>query len=378
MDADQFATGDNGCSARRRALADEPIPADKQRLFLRRRDCGVPTISRSLAMIYADQRWIGDHGIGRFARHVLADLEYCPVSLATNPAAPLDAWRLTRALAGLRRDDLFFSPGYNTPLFCRAPFIFAIHDLSHIYCPENSSPTIQLYYATIMKRACHRAAKILTVSEFTRRQIVEWSGVSPQKVFNVGCGVDAAYQPEGDKYGLPFPYFLCVSNRKRHKNEFRVVEAFARAQVDAGTHLVFTGEPMADIERWIERQKVRSRVNFVGVVPEEKLPALYRGAEALIFPSLYEGFGLPVLEAMACGTPVVTANVTAMPEVAEGAALLVDPTSVEEIARAVEKLVDDVSLRHQLREKGLVRATEFSWTNSRARVHQLITQKRAG
>jgi glycosyltransferase involved in cell wall biosynthesis len=324
-------------------------------------------------MIYADQRWFGNHGIGRFARHVLADLEYGSVSLSTNPAAPLDAWRLARALRDLTPDDIFFSPGYNTPLFCRAPFVFAIHDLSHIYCPENSSAMIQLYYATIMKRACHRAAKILTVSEFTRRQIVEWSGVGPEKVFNVGCGVDPAYRPDGDRYGLPFPYLLCVSNRKRHKNEFRLVEAFAKARLDAGMHLVFTGEPMAEVQQWIEHQKITARVHFVGVVQEEKLPALYRGAKALIFPSLYEGFGLPILEAMACGIPVVTANVTAMPEVAGGAALLVNPNSVDEIAGAMEQVVNDASLQRELRKKGRIRAAEFSWARSRAKVHELIT-----
>ena len=159
-------------------------------------------------MIYADQRWIGDHGIGRFARHVLADLDYRPVALAGHPAAPLDAQRLSRALSGLKRDDLFFSPANNSPLFCTARFVFTIHDLSHIYCPENSNSLIRLYYATVMKRACRRALSILTVSEFTRSQVIEWSGVSAEKVFNVGCGVDPTYQPAKNCYGLQFPYLL--------------------------------------------------------------------------------------------------------------------------------------------------------------------------
>jgi glycosyltransferase involved in cell wall biosynthesis len=315
-------------------------------------------------MIYADQRWIGNHGIGRFARHVLADLDYRPVPLASNPAAPLDAWRLARALTDLTSQDIFFSPGYNTPLFCHAPFVFVIHDLSHIYCPENSSPLIQLYYATVMKRACHRAAKILTVSEFTRGQIIEWSGASPERVFNVGCGVEAAYKPQGDSYNLPFPYLLCVSNRKRHKNEFRTVEAFSRAAIDSRIHLVFTGKPTTDLARFIARHQVAARVEFVGVVAEEDLPSLYRGAKGLIFPSLSEGFGLPILEAMACGTPVVTSNITAMPEVAGDAALLVDPTSVEQIARAMEQIVKNVSLREKLREKGLARSAKFLWAST--------------
>ena len=326
-------------------------------------------------MTYADQRWIGNHGIGRFAKHVLGGLTYRPVPLQSHPAAPLDSWFLSRVLRRITPDDLFFSPGYNTPLFCPAPFVFTIHDLGHIYCPENSSPMIKLYYASIMKRACHRAARILTVSEFTRRQIVEWSGVTSDKVFNVGCGVDTVYQPDGDKYELPFSYLLCVSNRKPHKNEFRVVEAFAKADIDRRIHLIFTGEPTASLSRFIERQQLRERIHFVGLVPEAKLPSLYRGAKALIFPSLYEGFALPVLEAMACGIPAVTSNVTAMPEVAADAALLVDPTSAEQIARAMEQIVYDDSFRAQLREKGKRRAGQFSWTTTVNNVCQLLGGK---
>jgi glycosyltransferase involved in cell wall biosynthesis len=325
-------------------------------------------------MIYADQRWIGDHGIGRFARHVLAGLDYRKVPLASHPAAPFDAWRLARALRGLTRNDLFFSPGYNSPLFCASPFVFSIHDLSHIYCPENSSPLIRLYYATVAKRACHRAASILTVSEFTRKQIVEWSGVPHEKVFNVRCGVDPGYHPEVEPHNLPFPYLLCVSNRKRHKNEFRVVQAFAMAGIASSMRLVFTGEPTAELADCIERNHAATSVNFVGAVAEMNLPSVYRSAEALIFPSLYEGFGLPVLEAMACGTPVVTANGSALPEVAGDAALLVDPTSVEEIAGAMQRIVSDTSLRRELRRKGLARAAQFSWASTAAKVGELLRE----
>jgi glycosyltransferase involved in cell wall biosynthesis len=323
-------------------------------------------------VIYADQRWIGNHGIGRFARNVLPAIRYTPISLGGNPAAPLDTWRLSRALKNLTREDLFFSPGYNAPLFCPSAFIFAIHDLSHIYCAENSSALIRLYYETVAKRACDRAAAVLTVSAFTRLQILEWSGIPPDKVSDVSCGVEASYRPEGETYGFRFPYLLCVSNRKPHKNESRLVMAFARAKV-SGMHLVFTGEPSPRIMRCIEKERVKDRVHFTGIVPETELPALYRGAEALVFPSLYEGFGLPVLEAMACGTPVVTASTTAMPEIAGDAALLVDPTSVEQIVHAIERIVDDDSLRLCLREKGLLRAAQFSWEQTRDRVRKVIS-----
>lgn len=323
-------------------------------------------------MIYADQRWIGPHGIGRFAAHVLPELNYHPVSLTSNPAAPLDSLRLARALSTISPNDLFFSPGYNSPLFCKSPFIFCVHDLSHIYCPENSSPLIRLYYATIMKRACGRALKIITVSEFTRGQIVEWSGVPRDKVVNVRCGVGPEYHPGDDTYGLPFPYLLSTSNRKPHKNEFRVVQAFARARLAADVRLVFTGKPTPELSACAERHGVTSSVHFLGPVPDSKMPPLYRGAHAVIFPSLYEGFGLPPLEAMACGIPVVTSNITAMPEVAGDAALLVDPTSVEEIADAINRIVSDTSLRRQLRERGLIRAAKFPWSNTAAMVREVI------
>jgi glycosyltransferase involved in cell wall biosynthesis len=302
---------------------------------------------------------------------VLPAIHYSPIALSGRPAAPLDAWRLSRALRTLKRHDLFFSPGYNAPLSCPSPFIFTIHDLSHVYCAENSSPLIRLYYATVAKRACDRAAAVITVSEFTRSQILEWSGIPSANVINVSCGVEASYCPEGDSYALPFPYLLCVSNRKLHKNESRLVMAFATAKV-SGMHLVFTGEPSPRIMKCIEEQHVTDRVYFAGIVPEAELPSLYRGAEALVFPSLYEGFGLPVLEAMACGTPVVTANMTAMPEVAGDAALLVDPTSVGQIANSIERIVNDSSLQLCLRTKGLARAAQFSWSQTSDRINEIL------
>jgi glycosyltransferase involved in cell wall biosynthesis len=118
--------------------------------------------------------------------------------------------------------------------------------------------------------------------------------------------------------------------------------------------------------------QVRARIDFAGLVPESKLPALYRGARALVFPSLYEGFALPVVEAMASGTPVVTSNVSAMPEIAGDATLLVDPSSVQQIADAIQQIMSDASLRDQLRERGLARASQFSWARTAAGVQALL------
>jgi glycosyltransferase involved in cell wall biosynthesis len=323
-------------------------------------------------MIYADQRWISTHGIGRFARHVLAYIEYRPIVLESHPASALDTIRLSGALRNVTRDDLFFSPGYNAPLFCTAPVVFTVHDLNHIDRPENSSPFKRLYYATVLKRSCRSAAAILTVSDFSRRRIIEWSGVPPEKVVNVRCGVDDKYRLDVPPYKFPFPYLLCVSNRKGHKNEFKTVEAFARAKAIAGVRLVFTGTPTPRLVECINSHHIDERVHFVGAIPEAQLPSLYRSAEALIFASFYEGFGLPVLEAMACGTPVVTSNSSALPEVAGDAALLIDPASVEQIANAIERVMNDTSLRQQLRQKGLTQAARFSWNDTASKVREIL------
>jgi glycosyltransferase involved in cell wall biosynthesis len=323
-------------------------------------------------MVYADDRRIGNHGIGRFAREVLSGLKYRPVPLNTDPDSPLDPWRLTRALKGLKHSDLFFSPAYNPPLDCPGAFVITLHDLNHLDRRENSSPLKRLYYASIVRRACHLAAHVFTVSEFSRERIIQWSGVSPDKVVNVRCGIGPEFSPNVDPYCLPYPYILCVSNRKRHKNELRQIEAFAAADVPGDMRLLFTGEPTAELMNCILHHHVSPRVRFLGNVPEADLPSLYRSAEALLFVSLYEGFGLPVLEAMASGTPVVTSNTSALPETAGGAALLVEPTVVDQIARAIERVIRETPLRSQLREMGLQRAKEFSWISTVSKVQRLF------
>ena len=325
-------------------------------------------------MIYADQRWVGNHGIGRFAREVLATLSFQPVPLTSHPAAAPDPLRLAWALKKLTSRDLFYSPGYSAPLFCAAPYIFTIHDLNHIDRPENSSVSKRVYYATVLKRACHRAVRVLTVSDFTRSRIIEWAGVSPEKVLTIPCGVGPEFSPDVHLSSFPAPYMLCVSNRKGHKNEFRTVQAFAAAGLPAEMKLLFTGEPTAELSSHIESLGLISRVYFAGHIPESDLPSLYKSAVALVFVSLYEGFGLPVVESMACGTPVLTSNTSSLPEAAGGAALLVDPMSVEQIAEGIRRLASDDTLRETLRERGLNRTRCLTWARTAEQVHQVITQ----
>lgn len=324
--------------------------------------------------VYFDYRWIGEHGIGRVARILEQRLSLPRIVAQGAPSSPADPLRLMIAMLRLPKGAAVFSPGYNAPLFVVRPFIFTIHDLNHIDRSENSSALKRLYYRLIMRRACHKAFRVLTVSEFSRQRIIAWAGVEPNRVVNVGNGVDECYRPDAIPYAPGFSYLLCVSNRKAHKNEPKVLEAFARADIDLAIRLIFTGEANERLLTLCRQLGVENRVAFIGRVPEEDLPGLYRGAVALVFPSLYEGFGLPVIEAMACGTPVLTSNTTSLPEVAGDAALLVDPLSVEQITQGIERLCTDEALLTVLAERGLRQAAMFRWDGVSDKVQAVLDE----
>jgi Glycosyltransferase len=277
-------------------------------------------------------------------------------------------------MARLPKDAVVFIPGYNAPLWPVRRFIFTVHDLNHIDVPQNSSAVKRLYYRFIIRRACHAALRVLTVSEFSRQRIIEWAGVAPQQVVCVGNGVDESFCPEGERHDPGFGYLLMVSNRRAHKNEERALAAFAKARIDPTIHLLLTGLPSDALKAQIARLGLRGRVVFLGRVEDAQLPALYRGAMGLLFPSLYEGFGLPVLEAMACGIPVLTSTVAALPEVAGDAALLVDPYDVDAMAEGIERLLLDDTLRARLYQAGPRRAAMFQWDDVAVRVGRVLAE----
>jgi glycosyltransferase involved in cell wall biosynthesis len=320
--------------------------------------------------IILDDSWLGFGGIGRFSSEVNSRLffsrRFC---LNGRPASPTSIFKLSKFVP---KGAITFLPGYLPPFYPRGQFAFTIHDLNHIDRPENSNLLKKLFYRVIVKRGCRKAYKVLTVSEFSKKRIIEWSGVSSDKVVNVGNGVDKAFNSTVESYNLGSPYFLCVGNRKAHKNEARVVEAFAHANIDESIQLIFTGLPTDPLESLISQYGLKGRVTFMGNVSEDTLPSLYKGARSLLFPSLYEGFGLPVLEAMACGTPVITSNCTSLPEVAGGAALLVDPLDTQELQVAIEQLEKDTILRENLVEKGFERARLFTWERTAQKVQEVL------
>lgn len=323
--------------------------------------------------IYYDARWIGDHGIGRVARELDQSLRLPHLNIGGIPTSPFDTFRFLFAIMfRTPKDACVFSPGYNAPLFLLRPYVFIIHDLNHIDRAENSSFLKRIYYKVVMRRACHNATAILTVSEYSKRRIVEWSNVNPARVVNVGSGVDQAYSDSGDVHLPGYSYLFCVSNRRAHKNEQRILEAFAGANLNTSIRLVLTGLPTDALRSLAERLGVADRLVFAGRVPECDLPSYYRGAIALVFPSLYEGFGLPVIEAMACGTPVLTSNTTSLPEAAGTAALLVDPLSVADISQGMERLCKDAGFRRFLINAGFQQARKFSWDRVTDKVKEVL------
>lgn len=325
--------------------------------------------------IFYDARWIGDHGIGRVARMLDQSLRLPHLQVGGSPSSPLDALRMFFAITfRTPAKSCVFSPGYNAPLFTFKPYVFMIYDLNHIDRAENSSRLKRLYYELIMRRACRNAAAVMTVSEYSKARIVEWAGVPESKITNVGIGVDGAYAPTVTPHAPGYPYLLCVSNRRSHKNEPRVLEAFAKAQIDPEIRLILTGTATEALLAQAEQLGIAQRVIFAGRVPEADLPGYYRGAVALVFPSLYEGFGLPAIEAMACGVPVLTSNTTSLPEAAGNAALLVDPESVEQISAGIERLCGDQPLRAQMIERGFVQAAHFTWEMTTTRVSNVLRE----
>ncbi len=323
-------------------------------------------------MIY-DSRWEGSHGIGRFATELHARLPECvPVALTGGPSHPLDPFRL-RFYLNKEKPELFFSPGYNPPFGRPCPFAFCVHDLNHLFIKENSSILKRAYYRYIVRPSIHRARIVFTGSEFSKSQICEWSGARSEEVMAVGYGVSDSFVLQGPRYDNSRPYFLCVGNHKSHKNLVRAIQAFAWRFSRSEFMILFTGTASSQLKDEIGRLGIADQTKFLGYVSDAELACLYRGAVALVFVSLYEGFGLPIIECMACGTPVLTANTTATPEAAGDAAILVDPYDVEAIADGMHRLADDSMLTDYLRVKGLARATGFSWDRIGNKVRDVLS-----
>lgn len=280
------------------------------------------------------------------------------------------------SLARKARVDVLINPINTAPLaFPRN--ILVIHDLSFLEHPEWFGWGFLRFYRTIVPRAARRALAVVTVSEYSKGRIVDLLGVPPERVHVIYQGVDPKFCPVGQdeveevrrKFGLARPYVLFVGSIAPRKNLTAAIAAFdlVRKKLSAVYELVVVGTKSFQFSS-VELPEAAQSVRAIGYMTDENLPALYAGAELLLYPSLYEGFGLPPLEAMACGTPVVTSNCTSLPEVVGDAALVVDPSNVDQLADAICRVLTDRHLAQELRRRGPERARRFSWNEAAQRM----------
>ncbi len=364
--------------------------------------------------IAIDARKLRDFGIGTYIRNILIELsrrdqatEYVvlcrpddlesgevlgrnfrmvPETAPTYSVA--EQFRIPLALAR-ERVQLVHEPHYVLPPAIRCRSVVTIHDCIHLMFPQYLPSRLAFAYAKAsMWSATRTADRVLTVSEASKRDILRFFDIPPERVEVIYNAIDERFLGAADptrmdltrqRYQLDHPFVLYVGNIKPHKNVERLVEAFALARRHApdDLKLIIIGDELSKypvLRQSVHRHKLDKHVRFLGFQPQETLAAFYRLARAFVFPSLYEGFGLPPLEAMACGTPVVTSNVSSLPEVAGGAALLVDPYDAEAIAGGIVSAVTDEAVRHDLIAKGLARAHDFSWKQSVAKIHEIYME----
>lgn len=277
------------------------------------------------------------------------------------------------ALAAARGAALVYSPANLAPLAWPRNALL-LHDVAALRHPEWYAPAYVRWQRAVVPRAARRAHLLITVSQFSRREIAEATSVDPERIAVVAGGVDARFRPDADAagaaaaLGLTRPYVLTLSTRYGRKNQGALALA-ARALSAAGVDLVAAGG---------ERRHMRAGppvpgVRALGYVPDALLPGLFAGARAFAFPSRDEGFGLPALEAMASGTPVVAGDSGALPETCGGAALLVDPDDPEALADAVARAAGDEGEAARLRDAGLARARELTWERAARETDALLS-----
>ena len=269
---------------------------------------------------------------------------------------------------------LVHGPAFIGPLVTPCPVVVTIHDLSFIRFPTLFRPANRLYLTVLTHLSARRARRLIAVSAHAAAEATQLLGVPPERIDVVYHGVDPAFRllPADEvaafrqRRGLPERFVLCVGTLEPRKNQTRLVEAFARIH-DSQVKLVLVGGKgwlYDELFARVETLGLSKEIIFPGYVMNDELPLWYNASTVLAYPSLYEGFGLPVLEAQACGTPVLTSNVSSLPEAAGDAALLVDPYDVEALAAGLNRLLTDEPLRHELRERGLTHARRFTWPHT--------------
>ncbi|ABY95274.1 MULTISPECIES: glycosyltransferase family 4 protein [Thermoanaerobacter] len=296
-------------------------------------------------------------------------------------------WINTSLLKNLKGEkvDLLYSTTHHGPLFYKNQII-TIHDLLpiHFNYKDSLQRILQTnYFKFILPRIIERAKKIITISDCTKSNIVKYFNVQEEKIVRIYNGYDRnLFFPRDDaksyiygKYGIE-DYILAVGASYPHKNYDNLIKAITLT-LDKNIKLIIAGgkdEYRNYLKKLTKELNLVDRVLFINYVPQEDLPYLYSAARCLVYPSLYEGFGLPPLEAMACGCPVITSNTSSLPEVVGDAGVMINPHSIEEIAKAIDMVLSNENLRKEMIEKGLKQAQKFSWRKTAEEIYKVIKE----
>lgn len=304
--------------------------------------------------------------------------EYVPSRIRTRRVSENPFIRLGIDLARRVRADApdLLHVQYTAPLFCPAPVVVSIHDVSYLEHPEFFPASRRVQLRISVERTVRRAAKILTLSEFSRQGIARSYGLDPEKIAVVPAACAEIFRPvsrpkaksfvEG-RFQIGYPFVLCVGDLQPRKNPLGLIRAFEELVGNCPElphHLVMVGKDTwyaSKVHHAAENSPFGNRIHFTGYVDDAELLQLYNACDIFVFPSFYEGFGIPVLEAMACGRAVACSNASAMPEVAGSAAVLFDPRSTEEMTIAMRDLLRNAELRARKERLGQQNAARFSW-----------------
>jgi glycosyltransferase involved in cell wall biosynthesis len=311
----------------------------------------------------------------------------------TLPHTPLIRIPLTLSVELRKHPVDLLHVQFTAPPLAPCPVVASIHDLSFEHLPKTFKRRSRMQMRLTIRRTAQTAAELITISEYSKRDIVTAYGIDSDRVTVTPLAAPAHFAPVTDAtaiervkkdYGFRGDYILAVGSIQPRKNLTRLIDAYAelvRSRNEENLpRLVLVGKRAWLFEETIrtaERQQLQDRILFTGYVPERDLPALYSGALCFVYPSYFEGFGLPPLESMQCGTPVITGNLTSLPEVVGDAGIMVDPYDVRAISGAIARLIDDSGLRNCLRVKGLARARAFNWRETARRTVE-VYERAAG
>jgi glycosyltransferase involved in cell wall biosynthesis len=311
----------------------------------------------------------------------------------TLPHTPLVRIPITFPLELRRHPADVLHVQFTAPPFAPCPVVATIHDLSFEHLPETFNRRSWMQLRLTVRRTARTAAHIIAPSEFSRRDLIDTYGVAPERISVTLAAAAEHFRPASSdtvdsvkrRYGIKGEYLLAVGSIQPRKNLVRLIRAYSdlhrrRSQANL-PQLVLVGKRAwlyGETLRAVEQSGVAANVIFTNYVPEQDLPALYTGALCFIYPSYFEGFGLPPLEAMGCGAPVITGDRTSLPEVVGDAGVLVNPFDTDAISAAIERVIDDDELRAELRRRGLERAATFSWRETARKTFEVYQRATGG